>query len=119
MTAVTELVQRQKDPELRAARDGLAFDNSAVIADHLGNECKSKATSLRLGRDEGIEQVLDQIRRHTRPVVADSNLERQGDPLRRSRHLHADARPIGGRQRDLAVEGVFANGFRRILHEIQ
>ena len=67
---------------MRPARNGLAFDDSAVIADHLGDKCKSKATSLSLGRDEGIEQVRQQVRGHAGTIVADADFERQSDAAR-------------------------------------
>jgi hypothetical protein len=40
-----------------SARDRIALDDTAVIADDLGHQCKSEAGALRFRGDEGIEQI--------------------------------------------------------------
>ena len=41
-----------------------AFDDSAVIADDFGDQCKSEARTRRFCGDKGVEQVRHQIFRH-------------------------------------------------------
>ena len=48
---------RQKHPEHGAPGLAVEFDHAAVIADYLGHQCKTQASSVALGRDERIEQM--------------------------------------------------------------
>src|SRR5689334_11782297 len=54
---------RHQHAEDGMARLRLAFDDPAVIADDLGDQCKSEAGSGRLGGHERIEQVRQQVGR--------------------------------------------------------
>ena len=112
-------MHRQEDAERRPAGRRIAFDDAPVIADDLRHQGKSKARALRLGGDEGIEQVGQEVRRDARPVVADRELDRQADAIRRPGYPQAHAGAEGGGQHDLAVERVDADGLGRVLHEVQ
>src|SRR5882724_5549161 len=59
---------------------GFAFDDAAVIADDLGHQRQTQSAARRLGRDERVEQVRQQVLRDTGTVILDAELERQGDP---------------------------------------
>src|SRR3954471_10875073 len=82
--------QNTKD---RSSRLRLAFDDPAVIADDLGDQCKSEAGAGRLGRHEGIEKMRQQVFRHARTVVLDAEFERQRYPRLAAGKRQAHARP--------------------------
>src|SRR5262249_52384456 len=68
---------RQQHAEGGLPRQRLAFDDAAMIADDLGDQCEAKTAAGRFGGDEGIEQVRKQIFRHARTIVLDAELQRQ------------------------------------------
>src|SRR3979490_399228 len=74
-----------------------AFDDAAVIADDLGDQSEPQPRSGRLGGDERIEQMGQEIVRNARTVVLDAELERQRDTCFASRQRQAHARTEGGR----------------------
>src|ERR1044072_3875723 len=64
---------RHQNAENGVTRLRLALDDPAMVADDLGDQCKTEAASGRLGGDEGIEQVEQmrhQVGRHAAAVVA-------------------------------------------------
>src|SRR5437899_11110764 len=60
---------RHQEAEDGVSRLRLAFDDPTMIADDLGNQCKSEACSGRLGCHEWIEQLRQQVGRHVIAVV--------------------------------------------------
>src|SRR3954449_3843927 len=83
-------IHGQTHSERRSARGWVALNDPAMIADELRDQSKSKATSLRLGGDEGIEQLREQLGRHAGAVVADAHFDRQADALARALDLQAN-----------------------------
>jgi hypothetical protein len=112
-------VHRQEHAEGRAPRGGVAFDDPAVVADDLRNQGKSEATSLGFCGHEGVEQLLDEVRRDSGPAVANCELDRQADALARAGHLqpHAGAERRG--EHDLALDGVAADRLGGVLDEVE
>ena len=74
----------------------LALDDAAVVADDLGDQRQPEAGAGRLGGDERIEQMRQQVVGHARPVVLDAEFERQRHARLGARQLTA-ARPAGTR----------------------
>src|ERR1700731_3193314 len=69
--------QWQEHPEHGAPGVAVELDHAAMVADHLGDECKTKASSVSLGRDERIEQVRFEIVRNSAAIVSDRDHQRQ------------------------------------------
>src|SRR5438270_3134499 len=90
-----------------------------MVPDDLGNECKSEATSGRLGCDERIEEMLDDFARNAGAVVADAEFERQADGMRRACGLEPDARAKGSRKLDFPVDRFLADCFGAVFHEVE
>ena len=96
-----------------------AFDDASVIANQLGDQCKTQTRALRLGGDEGIEQIAEDLGRNARAIVAHADLERQRDRFGVRRGAQAHAQAISGGQADLAVNTIVPNGFGRVLYQIK
>src|SRR5689334_8663689 len=64
----------------------LALDDPAVVADNLRDQCKTEAGSGRLGGDERVEQMRQEVRRNAGAVVLDAELERQRHARLAARH---------------------------------
>ena len=59
-------MRRHQDAKSRPPRLRLAFDDAAVVADDLGDQRKAEAGAVRLGGDEGIEEVGQHVFRARR-----------------------------------------------------
>src|SRR5215831_9524818 len=79
----------------RSSRLRLTLDDPAVIADDLRHQCKTEAAAGRLGGDERIEQVRQEVGRYPRAVVLDAELERQ----RHARLAAGQRQPHAGPER--------------------
>ena len=97
----------------------LAFDNAAVIADEFCYQCKSQTRALSLRRYERIEQVRGDFRGDARTVIPHADFKRQRNRLDVLARAQTNPRPIGGRQGDLSVNAIFANGFGSVFDQIQ
>src|SRR5215469_1051309 len=86
----------QKNSEDGAARHGIAFDDTAMVADDLGNQSKAQAGTAALGRDERIEDVGHEIWRHAGAIVAHRDFKRQAQPLARNGGAETHAGAIAG-----------------------
>ena len=90
-----------------------------MIADDLGDEREAEPAAAFLGGHEGIEQKRQEVRGHAGARVADADFERQADALARPRHRQPHAGPIGGRQMDLAIRRLAADGLGGVLDQIE
>src|SRR5690348_14057621 len=84
-------VDREHDPKDRASRLAVELDDPAVIADNLGNQCKTQAGSVHLGGDERIEQMSPDILGDALPVVLDPDDQRKLQAGVATRDRHADS----------------------------
>ena len=109
---------RHQNAKGGAARLRLAFDDAAVVADDLGDQCKTEAGSVRLRGDEGIEEVGQHVFRHAGAVVDHREFERQADPAAAAGHRKPNAGPIGGAEHDLRILGVLER-LGGVLDEVQ
>ena len=69
-----------------------ALNDASVVANQLGDQCKTQTRALGFRRNEGIEQIAEDLRGDARAVVSNADLERQARPVRRSASC-AGARP--------------------------
>src|SRR5262245_25577007 len=109
---------RHQNPEGGFARDRITLDNSAVVADDLGDESKAEARAIGLRRDERIEQVGQAIRRHPGTRILYGEFERQRYPITHARHRKPNSRTEGGRQRNFA-RLVVSDRLGGILYEVE
>src|SRR5471032_2169445 len=65
---------RQMQTELGASRSAVDLDQTAMIADDLGDQGKTQPAARGLGRDERLEQMRSDILGYARPVVADRDI---------------------------------------------
>src|SRR5690606_15917798 len=96
----------------------VAFNDAAVIANDLRNQRQTESGTVGLRRHEGIEQMREHVLWHAGSVIMHAELERQGHPVPRARHLQTDARTISRGQDNLATLTI-AYGFRGILQQIE
>jgi hypothetical protein len=90
-----------------------------MIADDFGDQGKPKSRPRGFRGDEWIEQMRNEIGRHTGAVIFDRNLERQAHAGLTPRHRKTHARPERGGQRDLAVRPLLADRLGGVLHQIE
>src|SRR2546430_91873 len=74
---VVSCEHRHQHTENGVSRLRLAFDDPAVVADDLGDQREAESGTARLRRHERIEQMRQQVSRHTAPVVLDAKFELQ------------------------------------------
>src|SRR5580698_6796802 len=96
---------RQKHTEHGLTRLAVELDNPAVVADHFGAQCKTKASSVSLGRHERIEQVALELLGDAGAVIGDRHHKRHLQRLTAADHREPAAMPISRRQGDLATGG--------------
>src|SRR6185503_10671750 len=72
---------RQKHTEHSAPWLRFTFYDAAMIADDLGDERETKARTLRLCRDEGIEDVRQKIGWNASSIVAHGDFQGQAEAL--------------------------------------
>ena len=70
--------------------------DAAVVADHLGDQCKTQASSVALGRDKRIEQMRLEIVGDAGAVIGDRDHQRQVPARLAARPGEAQTVPIGG-----------------------
>ena len=92
---------------------GFAFDDAAMVANQLCDQCKTQTRALRFGRNERVEQIAGDLRRNSRTVVAHADFERQRHRLGARRGPQPDAGTIGRRQGDFAVDAIARQWLRR------
>src|SRR5690349_18365298 len=95
------------------------FDDPAMIADDLRHQCKTEAAAGRLGGDEGIEQVRQEVVWHAGAVVAHAELERQRHARLAAGQRQPHAGPERGGQVDLAVARALADRFGGVFHQVE
>src|SRR5882672_2139757 len=72
---------RQQDAEQGSARLRFAFDDAAMIGDDFRDQRKSESGAMRFGRNEGIENIRQQIGGDARTIVPHGDLKRQAQAL--------------------------------------
>ena len=82
----------QKHPEHGAPGLAVEFDDAAVVADHLGDQCKTEASAVPLRRDERIEQMRRRSSGMPPPLSVDRHHQRQVLPALAARHARGAAR---------------------------
>src|SRR4051794_21009850 len=101
------------------SRLGFALDDSAVIADNLRDQGETKSAARRLGRDERIKQVGQQILRHAVAIVLDAKLQRQGNTRFLSGHREANAWTESGRELNFAVAAEIGDCLGGVLYQVE
>src|SRR5271170_2831163 len=96
-----------------------ALNDASVVANQLGHQCKTQTRPLGFRRYERIEQIAKNLRGNAWAVVANTDLERQPYRFGARRRAQAHAWAIGRRERYLALDAIFSNGFSRVLHQIK
>src|SRR3546814_8326624 len=76
----------------------VAFDDAAMGADDLGDQRQAKPRSVRLGGDEGIEEIGEEIGRNAGTIVDHAEFQRQRYLLASASNREPDTRAIGRRQ---------------------
>ncbi len=96
-----------------------------MIANDLGDQCKSKATSGRFSCNEWVKQVGHYFVRDAGTVVTNAKFQRQTDRGLDARNLQPHARPKRSRQFDVAIvlsspiaSAAFLTRFRNIMNEL-
>src|SRR6056297_2314873 len=89
-----------------------------MVADDLGDQSKSKATSVLLRGDERIEHLGNELVGNARPVIAHGNLDRQAHPLGGTGRLQTHACPECSGEYDLPFQRVRADRLCRILEQV-
>lgn len=59
----------------------VAFDNAAMGADQLGDKRQTEARTIRLGGDERIEKMRQEIGGYARAIVMHAEFQRKRDAL--------------------------------------
>src|SRR5205823_14645331 len=104
--------ERQKHPEHGAPGLAVELDHAAMVADHLRDKCKTKASSISLGRDERVEQMRLEIVGDAAAVIGHRDHQRQMAAPLPSGYRKTQAVAISGRQSD------FTAAFRRCLGSV-
>src|SRR5215469_5197353 len=82
-------------------RLAVELDDPAVVANHLRHQCKTKASSVALGRDERIEEVRLQFLGDAGAVIGDRHHQRNLQRTAATDRGEAPAMTIGRRDDDL------------------
>ena len=110
-------LQRQQHPEDGAAGLAVELDRAAVVADDLGDQCKTEASAGRLGGDEGVEQVGADLVGTPRPLSRTDTTSGRFTRACWPGHREPQAVPVGGRQLDLAL--AVARHLGGVLHQVE
>src|SRR3546814_16886819 len=77
----------------------VAFDDAAMGADDLGDQRQAKPRSVRLGGDEGIEEIGEEIGRNAGTIVDHAEFQRQRYLLESAGNRKQATRELGRRKR--------------------
>jgi len=111
----------QEHPEHRPPGLAVELDDAAVVANDLGDECKTKASSVPLGRDEGIKEVRLEVIGDAAAIIGNRNHQRQMPARLAARHREPQTVPVGRRQGDLAarVRGGLGGVFDKVEENLE